>query len=126
MPLNRLFDTIEQARDRADWRTAFGEPQMVEGKTLIPVAKVGYTFGLGFGSGSGEVEGEGEPPAGSEGGGAGGGASTTPLGALVVTPEGVYFEETMDTGKVSLAGIVFAAFLMLQVGKTLRAIFGRD
>ena len=126
MPLNRLFDTIEQACDRADWRSAFGEPQVVEGKTLIPVAKVGYTFGLGFGSGSGETEGEGEPPAGSEGGGAGGGASTTPLGAIVITPEEVYFEETMDTGKVSLAGIAFAAFLMLQLGKTLRAIFGRD
>ena len=126
MPLNRLFETIEQARDKADWRAAFGEPQVVEGKTIIPVAKVGYTFGLGFGSGTGETETEGEMAPGGEGGGAGGGASAKPLGAIVVTPEEVYFEETMDTGKISLAGIALAAFFLFQFGKTLRAILARD
>jgi len=30
---------------------AFGDPQVVGDKTVIPVAKVGYGFGLGFGQG---------------------------------------------------------------------------
>ena len=49
MPLNRLFDAIERVRDSAQWRAAFGEPLVLEGKTVIPVAQVGYGFGLGFG-----------------------------------------------------------------------------
>ena len=90
MSLNQLFDTIEKARETAHWRAAFGEPHVVEGRTLIPVARISYGFGLGFGSGTGPAEQEGEPAPGSEGGGAGGGASAKPLGALVVTPETVF------------------------------------
>jgi uncharacterized spore protein YtfJ len=126
MHLNRLFETIEQARDTANWRAAFGEPQVVEDKTIIPVARVGYGFGLGFGSGPGETEEEGDPVPEGEGAGGGGGAVTKPLGAIVVTAESVYFEETMDVAKVSLAGIALSALFIYQFAKTLRAIFGRD
>ena len=49
MPLNRLFDAVERVRDTAQWRAAFGEPQVFEDRTVIPVAQVGYGFGLGFG-----------------------------------------------------------------------------
>jgi uncharacterized spore protein YtfJ len=125
MSLNRLFETIEQARDSAHWRAAFGEPQEVEGRTIIPVARVRYAFGLGFGSGTGEAEEEGGPVTEGEGGGGGGGAASKPLGAIVVTPECVYFEETMDTAKISIAGIALSALFVYQLAKTLRAIFGR-
>ncbi len=99
MSLNQLFETIEKARETAHWRAAFGEPHVVEGRTLIPVARVSYGFGLGFGSGTGPAEQEGEPAPGGEGGGAGGGASAKPLGVIVVTPEAVYFEETTDEAR---------------------------
>ena len=122
MNVNRLFDTVEKARETADWEAAFGEPQVVEDKTLIPVAKVTYGFGLGFGQGSAEPEEEGEAPSEGEGG-AGGGASTKPVGALVVTQEGVYFEETMDAGKIAFAGILLSALFVYQLFKTVRLVF---
>jgi uncharacterized spore protein YtfJ len=125
MSLNQLFDTVEKARETAHWRAAFGEPQVFEDKTLIPVAQVGYGFGLGFGSGTGPSGEAGQPAPGGEGGGGGGGASARPLGVIVVTPESVYFEETEDASKIALAGIGVAALFLLQLGKTLRALFGR-
>jgi uncharacterized spore protein YtfJ len=126
MSLNRLFDTIQETRAEANWRAAFGEAQVVEDKTIIPVARVGYGFGLGFGSSTGQHEIEGEPLPEGEGGGGGGGAWTKPLGAIVVTPEKVTFEETMDVGMISLAGILLSGLFLLQLGKTLRVLFGRD
>jgi uncharacterized spore protein YtfJ len=125
MSLNQLFDAVEKARETAQWRAAFGEPQVFEDKTVIPVARVGYTFGMGFGSGTGP-QGEADQPAlGGEGGGGGVGASAKPLGVIVVTPERVYFQETEDSSKIALAGIGMAALLILQLGKTLRTLFGR-
>jgi uncharacterized spore protein YtfJ len=127
--LNRLFDTIERARDSANWRAAFGEPQEVEGKTLIPVAKITYGFGLGFGTTEtlGEELGEeDEAVPGGEGGGAGGRATSRPVGAIVVTPEEVYFEPALDQGKVTLVGLGVAALFVVQFANTLRALFGRE
>jgi len=48
MSLNRLFDVIQQIKEAADVRAAFGEPQVLEDKTIIPVARVSYGMGLGF------------------------------------------------------------------------------
>jgi uncharacterized spore protein YtfJ len=123
--VNRLFDTVEKTRETADCRAAFGEPQVVEGKTVIPVAKVTYGFGLGFGSGSAEPEEADEDPYEGEGGGAGGGASVKPVGALVVTQEGVYFEETVDAGKIAFAGVLLGAFFVFQLFWTVRAVLDR-
>jgi len=88
------------------------------------VAQVGYGFGLGFGS-SGERSGVDEPASEGEGGGVGGGASAKPLGVIVVTPECAYFEEIQDESKIALFSIGMVALSILQISKTLRAIFGR-
>ena len=125
MSLNKLFDSVEQARDAANWKSAFGEPQVVDDKTIIPVAQVGYGFGLGFGREGSASEDEGDSGAGDEGGGGGGGASAKPYGVIVITPEDVYFEEAQDTSKIAILGIAMTAFAIFQVTKTLRAIFGR-
>jgi uncharacterized spore protein YtfJ len=126
MSLNRLFETIEKAGETARWQSAFGEPQTVGDRTIIPVARVGYGFGLGFGHGTGVPEGETEPVSEGEGGGGGGGASSKPLGVIVVTPEHVYFEETEDASKLGLVAIGVAGFSIVQFFRTLRAIFGRE
>lgn len=125
MSLNQLFDTVEKAREAANWRAAFGEPQAAEGITVIPVARVGYAFGLGFGQGTGVPVAEGEPVSEGEGGGGGGGTSAKPMGAFVITPETVYFEEVEDSTKIAIAGILMMALFILQLALTLRAIFGR-
>ena len=126
MSVNKLFESIEQARDAANWSSAFGEPQVVDDRTIIPVAQVGYGVGLGFGSGGPAPEDEEEAGAGGEGGGGGGGASAKPCGAIVVTPEKVYFEDARDDNTVAIAGILFSAFMVYQVAKTLRVLFGRQ
>jgi uncharacterized spore protein YtfJ len=125
MSLDRMFAAVEGFRDGAHWRAAFGEPQVVGDKTLIPVAKVGYGYGLGFGQGAGEPEEEGKQAEAGEGGGGGGTAAAKPLGVIVVTPEEVYFEETADESRIALAGILVGALLIWQFAKTLRAIFGK-
>ena len=125
MSLNKLFDSIEQARDAANWKSAFGEPQVVDDRTIIPVAQVGYGFGLGFGSGDSTPEGEDSTGARGEGAGGGGGAMAKPCGVIVVTPDDVYFEDARDDSKIAILGMTLAAFLVLQLAKTLRAVFGR-
>jgi len=120
--LNKLFESVDKARDTAQWQAAFGQPHVVGDKTLIPVAQATYGFGLGFGSGGEAPEEEGEP---SGGAGGGGGASAKPLGVIVVTPEGVCFEETMDSAKIALSGMALVAFIAFQFAKTVRVISGR-
>ncbi len=124
MILNQLFDKIDQVRETANWQAAFGPPQVVEGKTIIPVAQVSYLFGLGFGSVLGP-EAETESVGGSQGGGEGGGASTKPLGAIVVTPDRVYFEPVLDMGKIASFGLGLAALLLFQLSRTIRLVLGR-
>ena len=126
MPLNRLFDTIREARETARWQAAFGEPQTVEGTTIIPVARTTYGFGLGFGSSTGEPVAEGEAPVEGEGGGGGGSATAKPLGAIVVTPEQISFQETPDSGKIAVVAFLMGIIFFFQLGMTLRAIFGRE
>lgn len=126
MSLNRLFDTIEKARETAHWRAAFGEPTVIEDKTLIPVSQVGYGFGLGFGQGGPPPEEGGEAAPGGEGGGVGGAASSKPLGVIVVSPDGVCFQEVEDESKIALAGILLGGLVIYQIAKTLREIFGRS
>lgn len=125
MSLNRLFDTFERIRETADWRAAFGEPQVVGDRTIIPVAQVGYAFGMGFGE-SAEPPAEGDDSPVTDGGGGGGGtASSKPLGAIVVTPDCVYFEQIRDEGRIALVTLGVGAWSVLQVAKTLRALFNR-
>lgn len=85
-----LFDAIgERIRVTAGTQTLFGEPQVVEGRTIIPVAKLRY----GFGAGGGEIERETTDGVEVEQGGGGGGAgvAATPMGFLVITAAGERF-----------------------------------
>ncbi len=88
--VTELFDAIgERIRVTAGTQTLFGEPLLVEGRTIIPVAKLRY----GFGAGGGEIEHEGKDGSEVEQGGGGGGAgvAATPMGFLVVTAKGERF-----------------------------------
>ena len=60
-------------------KTVYGEPVSVEGKTIIPVAKVRYGFGAGGGS---HTQSSDE----HQGGGGGGGVEVTPIGIIEITP----------------------------------------
>jgi uncharacterized spore protein YtfJ len=67
--------------------SVFGEPIHTEGKTVIPVARVGLGFGAGSGSRPARTGGDGSP----EGGGGGGGGRVYPVGALEITADRTRF-----------------------------------
>ena len=72
---------MEGFKTAADVKTAYGEPMTFFGKTLIPIARVGYGLGAG----------EGKSPEGVGGGGAGGGGGAEPVGFLLVSEDEVRF-----------------------------------
>jgi uncharacterized spore protein YtfJ len=83
---------LERLARSGSVRTVYGDPVTVEGRTVIPVARVSYGFGGGFGRGKGP----GDAAAGTtpdEGGGGGGGVTARPAGALEITPQGTRFIE---------------------------------
>ena len=126
MSLNAMFDTIDKTREAASWAAAFGEPQTVGGQTIIPVARVAYGYSFGFGPRRQQPE-VGQPASPAPGDESGvGGALTRPLGALVVTPERVRFEATVDPIRVILAGCAVGTLFIFQLAKTLRVLFGSE
>jgi len=72
---------MEGLKTAADIKTVYGEPMTFFGKTLIPIARVGYGLGAG----------EGKSPEGAGGSGAGGGGGTEPVGFLMVSEDEVRF-----------------------------------
>ena len=92
----------------ASVKSVFGEPIHLEGKTVVPVAKVAYGFGGGFGMG--HARHEIDAPRNGEGGGGGGGVNAFPVGALEITASETRFVPFMDFRV--FAG-VFAAGLLV-------------
>ena len=76
--LARIGETLGST---ATVKSVFGEPISVNGKTVVPVAKVAYGFGGGFGAGKNTSHTEQQ----GEGGGGGGGVRAFPAGALEIT-----------------------------------------
>lgn len=79
-----LEPLLERLHSTADIKTIYGDPINVEGKTIIPVAKVMYGLGGGFGKmktkdREGRVE---EKPAGESGGG---GIRILPAGIIEIS-----------------------------------------
>ena len=70
-------------------KSVFGDPIHVDGKTVVPVAKVALGFGSGFGAGRGTQHSLADGHA--EGGGGGGGMRAVPAGALEITPSSTRF-----------------------------------
>lgn len=125
MSLEGVFSTVEGLRSVASVDAAFGKPQEVEGKVLIPVAVVGSGFGLGFGQGApGEEAGEGPGPADGEGGGSVAGAGARPIAVIEVSAESTTIRPIVDETKVALAGMALGAWGVFWVMATLRAVFG--
>lgn len=93
-------------------KAVFGEPIHLEGKTVVPVAKVAYGFGAGGGRKPARQDGTGEP---SEGGGGGGGVSAFPAGALEITSSQTRFVQYNDVRWLAgafAAGAVFGSLLL--------------
>ncbi|MGD1068746.1 MAG: spore germination protein GerW family protein [Bryobacteraceae bacterium] len=98
-----IFKTItEPLQSSAAVKSVFGEPVTIQGKTVIPVARIAYGFGGGSGKRAHEVRpGEGE--------GGGGGVVATPLGVFEVTESETRFIPLHENRKFlasALAGLI--------------------
>ena len=97
-----LRDLGERLGGSASVRNVYGEPVTVGDRTVLPVAKVFFSFGGGGGKGRSQEEGSG--------GGGGGMVRAYPAGALEVTPQGTRFIGVHD---VKLLGLAMAAGVAL-------------
>jgi uncharacterized spore protein YtfJ len=109
-PTEELLATIsERLKAAADVKVVYGEPQVIEGKTIIPVAVASFGFGAGAG-GRGrwrhDEEGEGT------GAGGGGGVSVKPIGCIEITAERTRFIPIIDVNRLATLGVVALALLL--------------
>ena len=74
-------------QDRLTASTAYGEPIVANGVTVVPVAKVCFGFGGGFGNAPGTQT--DRPP--GEGAGGAAGDTTGPVGVIEITSAGTRF-----------------------------------
>lgn len=92
----------------------YGEPITVDGRTVVPVARVRGVGGAGFGRGSGSDAESGD------GWGGGGAVEATPAGFLDITADGVRYESIPDPVTTARALSTGASALTLL----LSALFG--
>lgn len=109
-----LTSAIRDLRESASVERVYGDPIEVDGRTVVPVARVAYGFGGGFGSAVAAENGGGDSDSGQRGAGGGGGAMARPLGALEITDRGTRFVRFTDWKRLALAvgaGVVLGALL---------------
>lgn len=127
--IERLLDTFGALREEANVNACFGEPVTVEGRTVIPIAKVGYGFGMGAGHAAAIAEVEErieeieKAPNGP--GGGGGGVTSSPLGVIEVTSQGVRVEPIIDEQKIAIVALLVGAWSVFWLARALVVIFGR-
>jgi len=101
----------EKLKVAANVKVVYGEPQVVEGKTIIPVAVASYGFGAGSGTGP---QGEGS------GGGGGGGLRVKPLGVVEVTAERTRFIPVIDVNRLATLGLIALVVVLFWFRRTFR------
>lgn len=132
--IQKLFDSFANLQEKANVNAVFGEPVTVENRTVIPVARVAYGFGMGIGHGT-MAEEEVEEKTTEEtveetvqgvGGGGGSGLLARPFAIVEVTPEGTRVKSIVDEQKLALAGVLLIGWIALCLARTLVKIFGQD
>lgn len=117
--LEEMLNRIGQVHERASVRTVFGEPFQVDGRTIIPVARVQYGFGFGVGRSKEKEKDEEES---GEGGGGGAGVSVRPVAVLEITGQETKVKPVVDVTRLALAGMLLAAWNVLWITYTIRRV----
>jgi uncharacterized spore protein YtfJ len=91
----------DHLRVGASVRNVYGEPVNAGGRTVIPIARVGYGFGAGGGEGRSP-----ETTADRAGSGGGAGMSARPVGALEITEAGTRFIPFIDPVRLGMALVI--------------------
>lgn len=120
--IQRLLDTFADLRNNANVNACFGEAMTVGGRTIIPMAKVSYGFGMG---GEQETSSDVESLETLAHGPYGGGMRSSPLGVVEVTEEETRIEPVIDEQKVAVLGMLVGAWSVFWLARVLVTIFGR-
>jgi uncharacterized spore protein YtfJ len=99
----------DRLKASGDVKVVFGEPRVIEGKTIVPVASVAYGFGGGKGGG----------PQG-EGSGGGGGLRVQPLGVLEITPDSTRFVPIVNATRLATIGIMASVCIVWMLTRAFR------
>lgn len=113
-------EPIENTLERMRVTTVFGEPIHEGNVTVIPVAEMRINFGYGFGSGEAPDGSDAQTAARGSGGGLGARGVAQPRGYLRISADSVRFEPIMNQGRIALATLVLAAWVVFWVSKTIR------
>ena len=99
MKVSKMLSSLgNHLRVGASVRNVYGEPVVAGGRTVIPIARVGYGFGAGGGEGQSP-----ETAADRPGSGGGAGMSARPVGALEITEAGTRFIPFIDPIRLGMA-----------------------
>ena len=93
--------------------TIFGEPEILEGKAIIPVAEVKYGGGGGFGTG--QAPGEEEELETGRGAGVGFGVQAKPMGTIEITADTTRWRPIMDWSRLAVVWSVISGMLVLML-----------
>lgn len=110
-PLLPIFEKFSTARDVS---LVYGDPIEMQGRTIVPVAKVKYSVGAGGGSGYGPVDGQDENAAGGQGEGAGGAFSVKPVGIYDVTAEKTVYRPVIPIELIFMMPLLVAGLGLLM------------
>ena len=109
-PTEELLATIsERLKATADVKVVYGEPQVIEGRTIIPVAAASYGFGAGSGGGKQGT-----------GGGGGGGVAVRPIGCIEITAERTRFIPVIDVNRLATLGLIALIVILFWFRRTFR------
>lgn len=113
--IQQFFRSLgEHLQSSASVKTVYGEPIVVEDKTIIPVARVAYGFGGGLKSRKKGEGGKEQKDGEEEGGGAG--LAASPVGVVEITQEDTRFISIGEERKLAGA-LIIGLFLGVFMGR---------
>ncbi len=121
--LDKLIDRIGEVQGKATVRTVFGDPVEVHGRTIIPVAKVSFGFGMGMGRDKRKDD-EKHDDDHHRAAGGGGGAVMRPLAVIEISDGQTKVAPIADVTRIAVAAIALAAWGIFWVSRTIRAQAG--
>lgn len=113
--IQEFFQSLgDRVHSSASVKTVYGDPIVVEEKTIIPVARVAYGFGGGLRSSNKGEGGTQQKDGGGQGGG--GGMAASPVGVVEITQEDTRFISIGEERKLAWA-LLFGFFLGIFLGR---------
>ncbi len=110
--------SMNQFLGAASVSAVYSKPVRQGDTVVITAAEVVCGFGQGFGEGTGA---SGEDKGSGLGGGGGGHVMSRPVAVIVCTPGGVSVQPVIDRGKLWLAALTAAGFMLATLAKMTRS-----